>query len=172
MYDPNVGQTDDADAVKVVTEILEGWQDPQLIRFDVGALVTDILVELPRRGWRLQPIGKTVRLEDCDILVGIEWQRATGEGFIPGQVYRVREPGTKTAEELERSDETGEIAGEVGTITGPPIVGTSDTTNAGPAVVAEGEEPPPQWVYDSEGRIAEAEVQRRADASREDEDKA
>jgi hypothetical protein len=46
-----------------------------------------------------------------------------------------------------------EVKGDVGTITGPPIVGTNDTINAGPPQLAEGEEPPTQWLYDSTGRI-------------------
>ena len=62
-------------------------------------------------------------------------------------------PGQTHADVQEAIEAKG---AEVGTLTGPPIIGTTDTVNAGPATLKPGEELPPQAVYDANGRIEPA----------------
>jgi hypothetical protein len=72
------------------------------------------------------------------------------QAIIDGDDGMVPDPSV-TAEAIQAAIRAK--GGDVGTITGPPIVGTTDRINAGPARLKPGEEPPPQAVYDMNGRI-------------------
>lgn len=72
-FDPNAGQADDERALGAMRDSLAGWNAAQFVTigFDPGVAALDLLVDLPRRGWRLVSIDRDPAAHTHPLIDGV-----------------------------------------------------------------------------------------------------